>query len=39
VPSLSPMLFQIGVTIILFPIAYIFLFAISNLLERIKVFA
>ena len=39
IPSLSPMMFQIGVTLILFPITYIFLFAISNLLERIKVFA
>ncbi|ADE38951.1 rod shape-determining protein MreD [Candidatus Puniceispirillum marinum] len=39
IPSLSPMMFQIGVTLILFPIAYVFLFAISNLLERIKVFA
>ena len=39
IPSLSPMMFQIGVTLILFPIVYVFLFAISNLLERIKVFA
>lgn len=38
IPSLSPMMFQIGVTLILFPIAYLILFAISNLLGRIKVF-
>ena len=39
IPSLSPMTFQIGTTLILFPITYIFLFAISSLLERLKVFA
>lgn len=39
IPSLSPLTFQIGVTLILFPITYVVLFAISNLLERIKVFA
>ncbi|WP_438997175.1 rod shape-determining protein MreD [Candidatus Puniceispirillum sp.] len=39
IPSLSPMMFQIGMTLILFPIVYVILFAISNVLERIKVFA
>lgn len=39
VPSLSPMIFQIGVTLILFPVIYILLFAMSSVIGRLKVFA
>ncbi len=37
VPSLSPILFQIGVTFILLPIGFVIMFAIHSLLQKIKV--
>ena len=36
IPSLSPILFQIGVTLIIFPIGYVLIFAVHRLLQKVK---
>ena len=36
IPSISPILFQIGTTLILFPIGYVLIFAIHRLLQKVK---
>ena len=36
IPSLSPILFQIGVTLILFPIGFVLIFAVHRLLQKVK---
>ena len=36
IPSLSPILFQIGATLILFPIGYVLIFAVHRLLQKAK---
>ena len=36
IPSLSPILFQIGATLILFPIGYVLIFAVHRLLQTMK---
>ena len=36
IPSLSPILFQIGATLILFPIGYLLIFAVHHLLQKVK---
>ena len=36
IPSLSPILFQIGVTLILFPIGYVLIFTVHRLLQKVK---
>ena len=35
-PSLSPILFQIGATLILFPIGFVLIFAVHRLLLKVK---
>ena len=35
-PSLSPILFQIGATLILFPIGFVLIFAVHRLLQKVK---
>ena len=37
IPSLSPILFQIGVTLILLPFGFLMMFAFHSLLQKIKV--
>ncbi|MDB2324725.1 hypothetical protein N9W44_04100 [Alphaproteobacteria bacterium] len=36
IPSLMPMMFQIGATLILFPIGYLTLFSLSSLMQKVK---
>ena len=36
IPSLSPILFQAGATLILFPIGFVLIFAIHHLLQKVK---
>ena len=36
IPSLSPILFQIGATLILFPIGFVLIFAVHGLLQKVK---
>ena len=36
IPSLSPIFFQIGATLILFPIGYVLIFAVHSLLQKVK---
>ena len=36
IPSLSPILFQIGATLILFPIGFVLIFAVHRLLLKVK---
>ena len=36
IPSLSPILFQIGATLILFPIGFVLIFAVNRLLKKVK---
>ena len=36
IPSLSPILFQIGATLILFPIGFVLIFAVHRLLQKVK---
>ena len=36
IPSLSPILFQIGTTLILFPIGFMIIFAVHRLLQKVK---
>ena len=36
IPSLSPILFQIGATLILFPIGFVLIFAVHRLLKKVK---
>ncbi|MDC1293816.1 rod shape-determining protein MreD [Candidatus Puniceispirillum sp.] len=36
IPSLSPILFQVGATLILFPIGFVLIFAIHSLLQKLK---
>ena len=36
IPSLSPILFQIGATLILFPIGYVLIFAVHTVLQKVK---
>jgi hypothetical protein len=36
IPSLSPILFQIGATLILFPIGFVLIFAVHSLLQKVK---
>ena len=37
IPSLSPILFQIGVTLILLPLGFVMMFAVHSLLQKMKV--
>jgi hypothetical protein len=37
VPALSPLLFQIGFTLILFPIGFVMMFSVQRLLQNLKV--
>jgi len=37
VPSLSPLLFQLGFTLILFPIGFVMMFSIQRLLQTLQV--
>jgi rod shape-determining protein MreD len=36
IPSLSPILFQVGATLILFPIGFVLIFAVHRLLQKVK---
>jgi rod shape-determining protein MreD len=36
IPSLSPILFQVGATLILFPIGFVLIFAFHRLLQKVK---
>ena len=36
IPSLSPIFFQIGATLILFPIGFVLIFAVHRLLQKVK---
>ena len=36
IPSLSPILFQTGATLILFPIGFVLVFAVHRLLQKVK---
>jgi rod shape-determining protein MreD len=36
IPSLSPFLFQVGATLILFPIGFVLIFAVHRLLRKVK---
>ena len=36
IPSLSPILFQAGATLILFPIGFVLIFAVHRLLQKVK---
>ena len=36
IPSLSPILFQVGVTLILFPIGFVLIFVVHRLLQQVK---
>ncbi len=37
IPSLSPILFQVGVTLILLPFGFVMMFAVHSLLQKMKV--
>jgi hypothetical protein len=37
VPSLSPLLFQLGFTLFLFPIGFVMMFSIQRLLQTLQV--
>jgi hypothetical protein len=37
VPALSPLLFQVGFTLILFPIGFVMMFSVQRLLQNLKV--
>jgi rod shape-determining protein MreD len=36
IPSLSPILFQVGATLILFPIGFLLIFSVHRLLQKVK---
>ena len=36
IPSLSPILFQVGITLILFPIGFVLIFVVHRLLQKVK---
>jgi len=37
IPSLSPILFQLGATLILFPIGFVIIFTVHRLLQKVKI--